>query len=155
MAEIVLREALAEAGLSGAVTLDSAGTGDWHIGQRMDPAAQAALARRGYDGSAHRARQFRAPWLAERDLVLAMDGRNLAALRRMAGTAGGERVRLFSEVGRLTGTDGGDIPDPYGGNADDFGHVLDLLGTAAPVIVARLTRLLLGPPGADRPGAPQ
>jgi protein-tyrosine phosphatase len=163
MAETVLRASLAEAGLGGAVTLDSAGTGDWHVGAPMYPAARAALARRGYDGSAHRARQFRASWLADRDLVLAMDARNLAALRRMAGAAGSDRIRLFGEVGGLTETDGGEIPDPYGGDAADFGYVLDLLGAAAPVIVARLTRLLDGPgadrsgadrSGADRPGAP-
>jgi protein-tyrosine-phosphatase len=35
-----------------------------------------------------------------------------------------------------------DIPDPWGGGTDEFGHVLDLLGAAAPVIVARLARLL-------------
>jgi len=45
-------------------------------------------------------------------------------------------------VGGLTETGGGDIPDPWGGGPDEFGHVLDLLGAAAPVIVARLARLL-------------
>src|SRR6516225_10421323 len=59
MAETVLRASLAEAGLDGAVRLDSAGTGDWHVGEPMYQPAQAALARWGYDGSAHRARQFR------------------------------------------------------------------------------------------------
>jgi protein-tyrosine phosphatase len=161
MAETVLRASLAEAGLGGAVSLDSAGTGDWNVGRPMYPAARAALACRGYDGSAHRARQFPPSWLAERDLVLAMDAGNLAALRRMAGAAGSGRIRLFGEVGGLTETDGGEIPDPYGGNAADFGYVLDLLGAAAPVIVARLTRLLdrsgsgrscADRPGADRPG---
>jgi protein-tyrosine phosphatase len=163
MAETVLRAALVEAGLDGAVILDSAGTGDWHVGEPMDPLARAALARRGYDGSAHRARQLRPSWLAERDLVLAMDARNLAALRRMAVDADRDRIRLFGEVGGLTETGGGEIPDPYGGTAADFGYVLDLLGAAAPVIVTRLTRLLgptipgdrgVDPPRADRPGAP-
>ncbi len=49
---------------------------------------------------------------------------------------------MFGEVGGLTETDRGEIPDPYGGNAAEFGYVLDLLGAAAPVIVARLARLL-------------
>jgi protein-tyrosine phosphatase len=165
MAETVLRASLAEAGLDGAVILDSAGTGDWHVGGPMYPPARDALARRGYDGSAHRARQLRASWLAERDLVLAMDARNLASLRRMAGAAARDRIRLFGEVGGLTEPDGGEIPDPYGGNAADFGYVLDLLEGAAPVMVARLARLLdpaisdgdrnaAGGPGPDRPAAP-
>ena len=68
-----------------------------------------------------------------------MDARNRADLRRMAGTDA-DRIRLFSEVGGLTETR--DIPDPWGGGPDEFGRVLDLLRAAAPVIVARLARLL-------------
>src|SRR5215469_7061664 len=73
MAEVVARAQLAEAGLAGRVVVDSAGTGDWHVGARMHQGASGQLAKRGFDGSAHRARQFHGSWLAERDLVLAMD----------------------------------------------------------------------------------
>ena len=120
--------------------MDSAGTGDWHLGERMHPPARAALARRGYDGSAHRARQVEPSWLAGRDLVLAMDARNLAALRRMAGPAGRDRILLFGEAGGLPA--GTEIPDPYGGDDAGFDHVLDLLSAAAPVLAARLSELL-------------
>jgi len=140
MAETVLRAELAAAGLDGGVVVDSAGTGDWHVGDAMDPAARAALASRGYDGAAHRARQIEPSWLSRRDLILAMDARNRADLRRMADGADADRIRLFSAVGGLTGTR--DIPDPWGGGPDEFGRVLDLLRAAAPVIVARLARLL-------------
>jgi protein-tyrosine phosphatase len=157
MAETVLRAELAAAGLDGAVVVDSAGTGDWHVGDAMDPGARAALASRGHDGSSHRARQFRPTWLSRYDLILAMDARNLADLRRMARGEDADRIRLFGEVGGLTEPPGGlggvvppggsragegDIPDPWGGGPDEFGHVLDLLGAAAPVIVARLARML-------------
>jgi protein-tyrosine phosphatase len=137
MAEVVLRSGLEFAGLRDLVALDSAGTGDWHIGQRMNTGARAALARRGYDGSAHRARQFSPSWLETRDLVLAMDHLNLSDLRRMGGAPA--RVRLFGEVGGF----GGDVPDPYGGTPADFDHVLDLLESAAPVVSSRLGELLL------------
>src|ERR1700760_4842856 len=120
MAEVVLRAELATAGLDEAVTVDSAGTGDWHIGHPMDQRAHAELARRGYDGSAPRARQIDASWLPSRDLFLAMDRRNVADLRRMAARAGvpADRVRLFCEAGGL-GADQ-DIPDPYGGEAGEY-----------------------------------
>src|SRR5215469_16856181 len=85
MAEVVLRARLAEAGLAGKVVVDSAGTGDWHVGDPMYRGARTQLERRGYDGSAHRARQIRPSWLAERDLILAMDAANLASLRRLTG----------------------------------------------------------------------
>lgn len=141
MAETVLRAELAAAGLDGAVVVDSAGTGDWHVGDTMDPDARKALAGRGHDGSAHRARQFEPSWLSRYDLILAMDSRNLADLRRMARAQGEDtdRIRLFGEVGEIGGQD---IPDPWGGGPDEFGHVLDLLGAAAPVITGRLARLL-------------
>jgi protein-tyrosine phosphatase len=159
MAEAVLRAELASAGLDGLVVVDSAGTGDWHVGDGMDPGARAALATRGHDGSAHRARQFQPSWLSRRDLILAMDQRNLADLRRMARGGDADRIRLFGEVGGLTEASegsgglggavppggsrgGGDIPDPWGGGPDEFGRVLDLLGAAAPVIAGRLAQLL-------------
>ena len=142
MAETVLRAELAAAGLDGAVVVDSAGTGDWHVGGAMDAGARAALDRRGLDGSAHRARQFQPSWLARRDLILAMDARNLADLRRMARDQDSGRIRLFGEVGGLTEAGDGDIPDPWGGGPEEFGYVLDLLRAAAPVIAGRLARLL-------------
>jgi protein-tyrosine phosphatase len=140
MAETVLRAELAAAGLDGAVVVDSAGTGDWHVGDAMDPGARSALAIRGHDGSAHRARQFEPSWLSRYDLILAMDTRNLVDLRRMARGEDRDRFRLFGAAGGLG--ESSDIPDPWGGGPDEFGHVLDLLGAAAPVIANRLARLL-------------
>ncbi len=144
MAEVVLRSELAQAGLADAVTVDSAGTGDWHIGYPMDRRAQAELARRRYDGSAHRARQIDASWLPGRDLFLAMDRRNLADLRRMAAQAGipATRVRLFGEAGGL-GPDQ-DIPDPYGGEAGDFATALELIQAGARQLTEHLGVLLAG-----------
>jgi protein-tyrosine phosphatase len=149
MAEVVLRSELAEAGLAGVVAVDSAGTGDWHIGQPMDNRARAELEQRGYDGSAHRARQIDASWLPERDLFLAMDRRNAADLRRMAARAGvpADRVRLFGEVSDLRATPAGDhldIPDPYGGGADDFSASLELIHAGARDLVTQLAVLLAG-----------
>jgi protein-tyrosine phosphatase len=163
MAETVLRAELAAAGLGAAVELDSAGTGDWQIGSPMYTRARKALARRGYHAAAHRARQFQASWLAERDLVLAMDESNLADLRRLAASdEAAERVSLFGEAAGLSGADGGaEVPDPYGGGAAEFGFVLDLLEHAAPIIAGRLALLLeptagtLGETvGPGRPGSP-
>jgi protein-tyrosine phosphatase len=148
MAEVVLRSALADAGLSGEVVVDSAGTGDWHVGHQMEAHARAELARRGYDGSAHRARQIERSWLADRDLVLALDRHNLADLRRMAARAGAgtDRIRLFGEVGGLQPDAAGrlDIPDPYGGDSTDFAAVLDLIEQAARQITAQVAELLAG-----------
>lgn len=141
MAEVVLRAEAEAAGLD--VSIDSAGTGDWHIGQQMYGRARQQLARRGYDGEAHRARQFQPEWLEDRDLILAMDSANLADLRHLAAShhedAG--RIWLFGDAG---GLDGADIPDPYGGTDADFARVLDMLEAAAPRILAAVGKLHAG-----------
>jgi protein-tyrosine phosphatase len=135
MAEVVLREQVNAAGLGDHVVVDSAGTGDWHIGDRMHKRARAQLARGGYDGEAHRARQFDRSWLPARDLVLAMDASNLRDLRAQAPAADADRIRLFGEIAGLGGRD---VPDPYGGPAEDFADVLALLEGGMRRLVAQL-----------------
>jgi protein-tyrosine phosphatase len=126
MAEAVLRAQITRAGLGKRVEVDSAGTGDWHIGDRMDRKARTELSRNGYDGESHRARQLDRSWLAERDLVLAMDTANLRDLRALAPRGEADRIRLFGEIGGLGGID---VPDPYYGNQADFARILTMLET--------------------------
>jgi low molecular weight protein-tyrosine phosphatase len=139
MAEVVLRAALVAAGLDTRVAVDSAGTGDWHVGDPMNLDARAQLARRGYDGSAHRARQFSDSWFAERDVVLAMDASNLANLRVLAGDDTRPRIRLFGEVAGLGAVD---VPDPYGEDQAEFARVLDMLESAMPRVVQQIAAAL-------------
>jgi protein-tyrosine phosphatase len=139
----VLRAALDRAGLGSAVAVDSAGTGDWHVGSRMDSRARAELASRGYDGSSHRARQVTRSWLADRDLVLAMDGQNLADLRRMADGDPGHRIRLLRSFDPRSGPDA-EVPDPYYGEGASFGTVLDLIEAAAGGLAGALGEALAG-----------
>ncbi|HEX9527324.1 MAG TPA: low molecular weight phosphotyrosine protein phosphatase, partial [Streptosporangiaceae bacterium] len=100
MAEVLIRAELEAAGLAGRASVESAGTGDWHLGERMDRRARAELARRGYDGSRHRARQISPDWLERFDLLIAMDASNLRDLQRMAaGRADlADRMRLFRSL---------------------------------------------------------
>lgn len=147
MAESVLQVELARAGLGDAVTADSAGTGDWHIGGPMDGGAQAELARRGQDGARHRARQFQPDWFSRYDLVLAMDRSNLATLLRMSrGSDHHDRVRLFRSfdpavaAGRWDPYEG-EVPDPYGGHAEDYALAYDLILPAARGLASALAGL--------------
>src|ERR1700712_1097026 len=57
MAEVVLRDLVHRAGLDDRIAVSSAGTGDWHVGEKADPRTIVALQKRGYDGQPHRARQ--------------------------------------------------------------------------------------------------
>jgi protein-tyrosine phosphatase len=135
MAEGILREQVERAGLGDRVTVDSAGTGDWHIGAGMNSRARDELARHGYDGAGHRARQWDPSWFAQRDLILAMDAANLRDLRAQAPAGDAGRIRLFGEAG---GLDGVDVPDPYYGTAADFTRVRVMLETGSSYLVANL-----------------
>ena len=66
------------------LVLDSAGTGDWHVGELPDPRTREAARARGIE-LVHRARQFVCADLERFDLILAMDRANLANLRAMVG----------------------------------------------------------------------
>jgi protein-tyrosine phosphatase len=127
MAEVVLRAKLAAAGVDD-VEVSSSGTGSWHAGDPMDQRAAAALARRGYDGSRHAARQFSDRWFAQRDLVLGMDAGHVSVLARKAG-------RSYDVVAAY---DVRDVADPYYGGDADFDTALDQIEKAADVWVTRL-----------------
>jgi protein-tyrosine phosphatase len=143
MADVVLAQRIDDAGLGGSVTVASCGTGDWHVGQPMDERAAAVLRANDYDPSLHRAQQFSATWLASHDLVLAMDGSNLADVRRVAGSsgdpAGPERVRLFGDFDPVA--PGGEVPDPYYGGEQGFEEVLAMVERTCAVLVSALQQL--------------
>jgi protein-tyrosine phosphatase len=151
MAEVLLREELRRAGLAGRAEVESAGTGDWHIGGPMDRRARAALSERGYDGSAHRARQFRADWFGRYDLIAAMDSCNFADLRAMApDDEAAARVRLFRGFDPdAAGLDPADldVPDPYGGSLAQYELVFDLVQAAARGLAGQLAAMLGAEPG--------
>ena len=130
MAESIFRRRLEEAGLDGAVEVDSAGTGPWHVGERTDPRAAAALRRRGYETD-HVAWQFQRRSFADWDLVVALDRGHLAELGELApDAAAAERVRLLRSFDPA-GADGEpDVPDPYYGREQGFDRCLDLIEPA-------------------------
>lgn len=137
MAEKVLTTELSRAGLADRVRVDSAGTGDWHIGADMDVRAAATLRKYGYQ-TGHVARQFSAEWFAERDLIVAMDTDNLADLRRMAPDAEtAERVLLFRSFAPGGGPNP-EVPDPYYGGDDGFITVLNMVEAAAKGLAGEL-----------------
>jgi protein-tyrosine phosphatase len=135
MAHVVLQSRLADAGLDDRVTVESSGTGDWHVGKPMDPRAAAVLSDAGYDASRHRAQQYDDSWADALDLVLAMDHDNLHDLGGRS-----ERVGLFRDFDPVG--PGEDVPDPYYGGADGFEHVYDLCERACAGLLAHLRERL-------------
>jgi protein-tyrosine phosphatase len=141
-AEIVMRERLREAGLDGRVVVDSAGTGSWHVGNGADERALETLRAHGYDGSAHVAKQFDPAWFAERDLVVALDGKNVQSLRWMAKPEDEHKVVRLRSFDPLSRGGDLDVPDPYYGGADGFEVVLALVEAACDGLLAHVREQL-------------
>ena len=78
-AEGIMRQRTAIAGLT--MKIDSAGTGDWHIGKHPDLRAQTHAKQHGYNISKLVARQVSPKDFIDFDLVLAMDAQNLKDLQ--------------------------------------------------------------------------
>jgi protein-tyrosine phosphatase len=135
-AEAIFRKLVADAEM--AVTVDSAGTHGYHVGEPPDPRAQAAAARRGYDLSALRARTVEDADFQRFDLILAMDQEHYAILSRIGGPSAGRKVKLvMSYAQRFKERD---VPDPYYGGPQGFERVLDLLEDAASGLLKSLRK---------------
>ncbi len=149
MAEVVLRERFAAAGLGDRVVVDSTGISDEEDGNPIDPRARAVLQRHGYPaGDEHRARQVHADQLPDRDLVLAMTSAHARALRRL--TADPDQVVLFRSFDPAAG--GADMADPWFGGPAEFEECLAQIESAAGGIVARVRDDLAGNAGTSAAG---
>ena len=138
-AEALLRDRIERSTLAGRVEVDSAGTGDWHVGHPPDPRTVACAARHGLDITHLRGRQITARDLDTFDLVLCADHANLRDVRALAPRAHQHVALLLG----WSGTEGdGDVPDPYTGDAAAFERVWQRLSQAADGAVARLQREL-------------
>jgi len=127
MAAVVLRSLAEREGLDGALAIESAATGDWHVGERADHRTLDALERAGYDGSAHRARQFDPSRFPMLDLVVAFDRGQARILRNWARSMlDQQKVRLLLEFDAdLAPLQ--DVPDPYYSDAETFDRVLGMI----------------------------
>ncbi|HMJ34636.1 MAG TPA: low molecular weight protein-tyrosine-phosphatase [Baekduia sp.] len=138
-AEAVMRDLVAREGLDGAVEIDSAGTGAWHVGQPPDRRSTAAAKARGIvmEGAA---RQVTGADFEAYDLLLAADEQNAAALRAAApDDDAASRVRLLREYDpAAVAAKDLEVPDPYYGGADGFDDVIDMVDAACRGLLDRL-----------------
>lgn len=153
MADVVLSDRVAAAGLSDRVTVESCGTGDWHVGGRMDHRAAATLTTAGYDASRHRAQHLDGSWAERFDVLLAMDESNLAGVRAATSAVPGaeERAMLFRTFDPVD--PGGEVPDPYYGGDSGFEEVLAMVERTTDAIVAALALELAHELGSEARGS--
>lgn len=133
-AEGVLRARLADAGLT-QIHVDSAGTGDSHLGHAPDPRAIDCAQRHDIDLSSLRARRLEYDDFENFDLLLCADRTILHETRIRKPRIAHAEVELLLD---WAGLGNKDVPDPYYGNTRDFDRVFKLVDAAAAGIVRRL-----------------
>lgn len=134
----VFQHLVTQAGLQRAIYVDSAGTGDWHVGRSPDKRATQAAKQRGYDLSPLRARQFSAEDLQVFDYVLAMDQENLQGILALKSQPQRGHVGLFLQFAK--NAEYKEVPDPYYGGSKGFERVLDLIESASHGLLEHLQK---------------
>jgi protein-tyrosine phosphatase len=135
LAEGVFRSVLTERGMADDFVIDSAGMGDWHLGQAPDPRAIAVARANGVDISGQRARGIRPEDFRRYDLILGMDRKNIRELNEIAPDAFRDKIQLFLDY---AGSEAKEVPDPYFGDAAGFAETYRLIRAAAEGLADRL-----------------
>jgi protein-tyrosine phosphatase len=141
MAQVVLQDRLASAGLANVVEVVSRGTSAEEFGNPIDRRAQQILAERGYEVPDHNALPATLADLADSQLVLAMTWSHARSLRRLA--HGDEELAERIHMYRSFDADFApgrsdfelDIEDPWYGGREDFIICMDQIEAAADGIV--------------------
>ncbi len=128
IAQGVLEDVIRTEGLEGEISVDSAGTGSWHIGEPPDARARDSARRRGYALDVQRARRLDPEDCHNFDYILAMDEENYRTASALCRRTEAE-VRLLLDYAPDSPVR--EVPDPYFGGPDGFEHVLDLVESAA------------------------
>lgn len=135
-AEGVMLALVRARGLQARISVESAGTADYHLGARPDRRALEHARRRGFDLPS-RACQFGAADFERFDYVVAMDKNNLAGLQRLAAGRWSDKLHLLMQFHPEAGSRTC-VPDPYYGGAEGFEHVLDLCQEACQGLLRHL-----------------
>lgn len=140
MGEVVLRDRFEKYGLD--ISVNSGGTGNWHIGEDANPRTLQVLRQKDYFID-HTAKQVDNSWFGRTDLFLAMDLSNRSNLLKLAGKAHSNKVYMYrwfdEDLTHLPQDHPNlEVPDPYYGTIKDFELVLNMVEKAADGFVNKI-----------------
>lgn len=119
--------------------VDSAGTGDWHVGSEPDKRSIAIAKQKGLDISCQKARQFATQDFTDYDYIFAMDGSNYQNILALApNQKSKEKVKLI--LNELFENENADVPDPYFGLENGFEIVYNMLDEVCENIASKLKK---------------
>ena len=119
------------------IHVDSAGTGNWHIGNQPDFRSISIAKKNGIDITNQKARQISTKDLYEYDLVYAMDKQNYKDIIKLCSQE--EQKHKIKLILNETKTNANEsVPDPYYDEIDGFEKVFTLLNEACQNIIEKL-----------------
>jgi protein-tyrosine phosphatase len=136
LAEGILKNKVENMGLSWMV--DSAGTGDYHVGSQPDSRSIAVADKYKIDISGQKARQFKTKDFSDFDLILVMDASNYRNVVNLA--RNDEDVSKVDLIMNLASPGQNiEVPDPYWNN-DGFEQVFAMLDKACDLLIEKYNR---------------
>jgi protein-tyrosine phosphatase len=136
MAEAVFRHQVQEQGLENVIAVDSAGTGDWHLGKPPHEGTRALLDRCGISYEGMRARQVRPSDFDEYDYIVCMDTTNERDVRQLFACVPSDRTKVFKLTDLLPEKKIEDVPDPY--YTGNFDEVYELVSEGCSRLLKRI-----------------
>jgi protein-tyrosine phosphatase len=136
-AEAVMAAMVSAVGRDDDIVVDSAGTAPWHVGDRPDADATAALRRSGYR-TEHRGRQLQPEDFERFDLIAVMDRANLRDAWNVARTDADRAKLALLRSFDPTAPDGAEVDDPYGRSAKVFDETLSIIERACAGLLAKI-----------------
>jgi len=135
LAEFIVRKRAVERGIDGQFIFNSAGTGDWHIGNQADARMLRTALNRGVDMREHRAMQVTANNVGDWDWLIAMDENNRLDLIDM----GADEEKLLMMRQFDPDNPNAPVPDPYYGGEQGFEKVFDIVLRNADALLDKLS----------------
>lgn len=123
MAEAVFREMVKREGLSELIHVDSAGTGDWHIGQPPHTGTKEILERNNITVNGLKARQIKSDDLEKFQYIIAMDSENKRNIEKLQAAFPKANVEVLLDF--VPHIENKNVPDPY--FTGNFQEVYDLV----------------------------
>lgn len=143
MAEAVMRHFVEQEGLSHIIEVDSAGTGDWHIGKQPHEGTRKLLDQKNISYTGMKARQVTASDLHQFTYIVCMDNQNLKDVQRVfnKATGDGQRGKVMTFMSLVTGAHVTEVPDPY--YTGNFEEVYELVEQGCRTLFNQIKEQLL------------
>ncbi|MFE5317894.1 low molecular weight protein-tyrosine-phosphatase [Paenibacillus sp. NPDC056579] len=132
MAEAVFRSKVRSAGLEDKISVDSAGTGDWHLGEPPHEGTRSILKQNAIDYTGIRARQTKADDVTRFQYIIAMDDSNVRNLKSLSEDF--QKANVSKLLDFIPERKGGDVQDPY--YTGNFEEVFDMVNEGCDRLLA-------------------